>query len=47
MGKGREGIFPFPPRKIAQDYVKRKLEIPDDRQRKGEREVGGSSSFRF
>jgi len=27
MGRGREGVFPFSPRKIAQDKVKEKLEI--------------------
>jgi hypothetical protein len=36
LGMGREGIFPFPPRKIAQDQVKEKLEIPDHMQSKGE-----------
>jgi hypothetical protein len=27
LGMGREGVFPFSPRKIAQDKVKEKLEI--------------------
>jgi hypothetical protein len=28
MGRGREGVFLFSPRKIAEDMVKEKVEIP-------------------